>query len=422
MKVNLRKRGKRNFQQHIRVERAWVKNINTLENRLHPLIKYPGGKEGELKYILNCLPAEINNYYEPFVGGGAVFFAINADRYFINDKSADLMLLFSCIKAQDELFFKKLDFINNNWIIISEVVDNHIDDLLDIYSEYRKAHTDECGLADSIAEFVASNADELNRLFQREFNFLIENFVLEINRSMKNKMIRMKKLETEKGELSNEDKISNIECSMKSAFYFHLRYLMNNKMRLAIDDSSHAAIYFFIRQTCYSSMFRYNKNGHFNVPYGGISYNRNSFERKIEYFRSASLREHLEKTRLKNLDFYDFMEQHELNNDDFVFVDPPYDSDFSTYDGNEFGRADQERLANYLINECAANFMLVIKNTDLISGLYTNGAKTANGNKLYIGYFDKQYFVSFMNRNDKAAKHLLITNYEIGTGFKKGRV
>ena len=51
---------------------------NVLTNRLSPLIKYPGGKEKELNYIIPALPTKINNYYEPFVGGGAVYFAIDS--------------------------------------------------------------------------------------------------------------------------------------------------------------------------------------------------------------------------------------------------------------------------------------------------------------------------------------------------------
>lgn len=51
---------------------------NVLATRLLPLIKYPGGKEKELNYIIPALPAKIDNYYEPFVGGGAVYFAIDA--------------------------------------------------------------------------------------------------------------------------------------------------------------------------------------------------------------------------------------------------------------------------------------------------------------------------------------------------------
>ena len=66
---------------------------------------------------------------------------------------------------------------------------------------------------------------------------------------------------------------------------------------------------------------------------------------------------------------------------------------------------DQKRLAFYLINHCDAKWMMVIKNTNFIMGLYNN-------NKLNISYFDKKYLVSFQNRNDKNAEHLIIRNYD----------
>jgi len=48
--------------------------------------------------------------------------------------------------------------------------------------------------------------------------------------------------------------------------------------------------------------------------------------------------------------------------------------------------------------------MLVIKNTEFIYSLYSE-------NGLNIQSFEKKYLVSFMNRNDKDVKHLLIKNY-----------
>jgi DNA adenine methylase len=61
-------------------------------------------------------------------------------------------------------------------------------------------------------------------------------------------------------------------------------------------------------------------------------------------------------------------------------------------------------LANYLIKECPAKWMLVIKNTPFILSLYDN-------KKLEISSFAKKYLVSFKNRNDKDAEHLIIKNY-----------
>jgi len=52
-----------------------------------------------------------------------------------------------------------------------------------------------------------------------------------------------------------------------------------------------------------------------------------------------------------------------------VFLDPPYDSDFSTYAQNTFGRDEQIRLCDCL-KHTKAKIMLVIKNTEFIYGLY----------------------------------------------------
>ena len=85
---------------------------NILNERLSSLIKYPGGKEKELKYILPNLPIKINNYYEPFVGGGAVYFSMHAKNYLINDKSDELISLYNMVKNQDKEFFEKFENCN----------------------------------------------------------------------------------------------------------------------------------------------------------------------------------------------------------------------------------------------------------------------------------------------------------------------
>ena len=217
-------------------------------------------------------------------------------------------------------------------------------------------------------------------------------------------------IEKEKGDLSKDDLLSNIECAFKSAFYMHFRYLYNNAEELNLSKSFYIAIFFYIREFCYSSMFRYNAKGDFNVPYGGISYNRKYLTKKIEYFREGELLEQLKKTKMSCDDFYSFLQNYEPKSDDFMFLDPPYDTEFSTYAKNTFDKKDQERLANYLKQECECYFMLIIKNTDFIFNLYEN-ATDKNGREIKISKFDKKYFVSFQNRNNKEAEHLIITNY-----------
>jgi DNA adenine methylase len=62
---------------------------------LSPILKWPGGKERELKYILPNLPGTINRYYEPFVGGGAVYTTVEAKEYFIFDNTEQFNGMFA---------------------------------------------------------------------------------------------------------------------------------------------------------------------------------------------------------------------------------------------------------------------------------------------------------------------------------------
>lgn len=377
-------------------------------------MKYPGGKEKELVHIIPALPMRFENYYEPFVGGGAVFFSIRAEKYFINDKSAELAALYEMVKTQNKEFFDRLTDISSGWDAVGGFALRHREELVGLYETYKKEEWNKRQLDKAVAGVVGQNKEELFALLAGGTDYARAGFAGEVCLSLKNKIVRMRRISEEKGELPYEDIGANIESALKAAFYTHFRMLMNNAGELGIGREFATAIYFFIRQTCYSSMFRYNKEGKFNVPYGGISYNKKSLAGKISYFQDKALTAHLEKTTIGNMDFYEFMNKYAPSKNDFVFLDPPYDSEFSTYAKNEFGKEDQARLADYLIHECRADFMLVIRNTDYIASLYPAGVETANGNTLHVTMFDKRYFVSFQDRNNKEAQHLLITNYGIG--------
>jgi len=253
-------------------------------------------------------------------------------------------------------------------------------------------------------EFIRQHTTEFNIIFEALLDKDIGNFIREIKRNLLSKTGRMKKLENRKWKLPESDVIANIECALKSAYYMHLRYLYNRVGEYRIPASLAAAIFFFVRENAYASMFRYNSRGEFNVPYGGIAYNRKNLARKIAYLQSPEVELHLRNTVIENMDFEAFLQKYPPQAGDFVFLDPPYDSEFSTYSQNEFGRGDQERLASYLLKRCGTKFMLVIKNTPTILHLYGKSG-------LNIKAFDKKYLVSFQDRNNRDAEHLIITNY-----------
>lgn len=373
--------------------------------KLSPLLKRAWWKEQELKYIIPALPEKFNNYYEPFVWWGAVYFSLPANKYFINDKSEELIWLYKIITSNERNdFFSVLDEVIHNWEILWKVLNNNNVFFIKLYKDFSNNKIKKNELKDKIFEFILSHTKEFNWMFETTFNHNIENFIKELNKNLFNKIKRMEVIENEKWKLPEKDILDNIETALKSAFYMHFRYLYNNKNKYNLKYSYIIAIFLFIRNYAYSWMFRYNKNWDFNVPYGWIWYNNKNFKKKLDYLKSEDLYNHLSKTVIENNDFETFFKNNEPKKDDFIFLDPPYDSEFSTYDKNIFNRDDQKRLADYLIKECKAKWMMIIKNTDFIFDLY-------NDKGLNIQTFDKKYLVSFMNRNDKDVKHLLITNY-----------
>lgn len=378
--------------------------IVSITNTLDPVIKWPGGKEKELKFILPNLPSVVQNYYEPFVGGGSVFMAMKAERYFINDKSDELISLYNSIKSNNNDFYKYAEAIDSSWDNAEKFFNSHTC-LLDTYVKYRKDIIDKKVLTDSIKSFCTNSFKDINDIISPIFDLHRDVLQSEFKKNLTRKMLRMKVLEEQKHILPDSDLKDNLETAIKSAVYMYYRALYNDMSIKKEKSAMYTALFLFIRNYAYSAMFRYNDKGEFNVPYGGIAYNSKHMKKKLDYYRSATLLKHFEDTTVYNLDFEDFFHQTEPKEDDFIFLDPPYDSEFSTYAKNAFTRRDQERLANWLINECHAKWMLIIKNTDFIYGLY------ANHEGINIRSFDKKYTVSFMNRNDKNVEHLLITNY-----------
>jgi DNA adenine methylase len=373
--------------------------------RLAPLIKWAGGKEQELKYILPLLPA-FRRYYEPFVGGGAVFFSVEAREKLINDRSGELVQFYTMVARQDADFLRALDLLARGWQAISDLADVHAAELVAIYTTCAREGSEQADLEERLLAFLLTHQNEFFAMLAPLDTRYLKNFLGELQRNLFGKTRRMRRLEQQKWLLPEADIVANLECALKSAFYMHLRYLYNHLEACQIQPGAASAIFFFVRENAYASMFRYNRQGKFNVPYGGISYNRKDLTRKIALLRLPALQAHLRGTVIANLDFAAFLEQHPPREGDFLFLDPPYDSDFSTYMRNEFGQRDQERLASYLLNACPAKFLLVIKNTPFIQELYGQRG-------LRIQSFEKKYLVSFQDRNNRETEHLIITNYPV---------
>jgi len=176
--------------------------------------------------------------------------------------------------------------------------------------------------------------------------------------------------------------------------YYEMRDMFND---LVDKEYSDALLYFFINKTAYSGMIRYNSKGEFNVPYGRYA-NLNTSLVTVSHNRLLS------NTEIYNLDYKEIFKMAE--EDDFMFLDPPYDCVFSDYGNVEykedgFNEKSHKELADSFRNlKCKA--LMVIGRTPLTEELY---------NDLIIDEYEKSYAVNIRNRFKSSAKHILISNY-----------
>jgi DNA adenine methylase len=70
----------------------------TITSSAKPILKWAGGKRALLPQILKHVPKRFNTYFEPFFGGGAVFFAINPPEAILSDLNPDLIITYRQIR------------------------------------------------------------------------------------------------------------------------------------------------------------------------------------------------------------------------------------------------------------------------------------------------------------------------------------
>ena len=81
---------------------------------LSPIVKWVGGKRQLLDRILPLIPKDAAFYCEPFVGGGAVLFALQPERGWINDINPELMLVYQVIREDVEGLIRALSRFRND--------------------------------------------------------------------------------------------------------------------------------------------------------------------------------------------------------------------------------------------------------------------------------------------------------------------
>ena len=246
------------------VQKAAVQYASAVQAK--PFLKWAGGKTQILDELTSKVPASFNRYIEPFIGGGAMFFAMQPRSGVIADSTPDLINVYQC-------------------------------------------------LADNVKQ------------------------VIEHLRNFKN---------------------------TETAFY-EIRSLRTSDL----EKEYAAARTIYLNRTCYNGLYRVNKQGQFNVPFGHY---KNPGICQPEILRAAS--EALQNVEIICGDYKDVLKKY-ARPGDFIYLDPPYlpiskYADFKRYTKEQFYEEDHRELANEVarLQKLGCHVVLTNSNHPYVHELY----------------------------------------------------
>lgn len=131
------------------------------------------------------------------------------------------------------------------------------------------------------------------------------------------------------------------EYKNEEKFFYKVREIDPNNL----SKVERAARVIFLNKTCFNGLYRVNKKGHFNTPFG---HRKNPLISDAETIMNASLK--LSNTTILNDDFEIVLNNY-ASPKDLIFLDPPYEpiseyADFKRYTKDFFSQEDQIRLKN----------------------------------------------------------------------------
>jgi len=172
--------------------------------------------------------------------------------------------------------------------------------------------------------------------------------------------------------------------------YIHARSLFN---RLS-DSYQRAALFIYLNKSCFNGIWRVNKNGLFNVPYGhkdGVAFpSLNDLAEVSRAFRRAKIR------------VGDFAQTvSDAGRGDFVYLDPPYPplngtAFFCHYTKERFNRNDHARVAEVfrLLTSRGCNVLLSYADVPLVRELYKGCRTIEVSTQRYVASHGRRYEVS----------------------------
>lgn len=151
----------------------------------------------------------------------------------------------------------------------------------------------------------------------------------------------------------------------EEAAFYAARTRFNDLIRQGQQNSAEAAsLFYYLNRTCFNGLCRFNSKNEFNVPFG--RYKQLNYTRDFSHYSST-----LKPWQISCGDF----KQVSVSEQDFLFIDPPYDTPFTQYAKEDFAWADQLRLVEWL-TQIQAPMVVTNQATPRILALYAEAGFT----------------------------------------------
>lgn len=203
--------------------------------------------------------------------------------------------------------------------------------------------------------------------------------------------------------------LNGYEANHSEEFYYEIRNKDREKMQFnRLADYTRAARTIYLNKACFNGLYRVNSKNEFNVPFGKkIKVNTYDGGNLITVSNYLTMND----VKILSVDFEECVKS--AKKGDFVYFDPPYDSDtntFNSYTEDGFGKEEQRRLARVFkeLDERGVYVMLSNHNTTLVNELY-------EGYNIYV-IEAKRNINSKGNKRGKV-EELIITNFVNKEGF-----
>lgn len=154
----------------------------------------------------------------------------------------------------------------------------------------------------------------------------------------------------------------------KESYYYWCRSKFNNSDKESVDS---AALFIFVNKTCFRGMYRENKSGMFNVPFGNYKKTPAIISKdELDYVSTL-----IKDVYFVHCDFSTSIKN--VKKKDFVYLDPPYAPEsvksFVTYNADGFNIETHKKLFGEIkkVSE-KAKFVLSNSNVDLVTSSFCN--------------------------------------------------